>query len=583
MYDILISAGTVVDGTNAPAFVADVGISEGRIVAVGRDIGRDARQHIDADGALVTPGWVDVHTHYDGQATWDDAMAPSSMNGTTTVIMGNCGVGFAPVAPGTEQTLIELMEGVEDIPGAALVEGIPWGAWETFGEYLDHLQGRTYALDVGTQIPHGALRFYVMGERGVEGDATAADRQRQGELVAEAIDAGALGFTTSRTIGHRSLWGEPVPGTFAAHEELFAIADAMAALGKGVMEAIPASTIGPLDHLGGERSTLLEEVAMLSEFSKRSGRPVTFTLVSSSANPSEWQSILSYVDTANQDGASLYPQVPSRPVSVLTGLSSYHAFMRKPTYLEHLAHLPLDQRVREMRKPDVRTRLLSEQSVVPDAPGSMDNLYGFLTLTASKLIPLHNPVDYLQPQTPALGDQAIEEGRDVMEVVYDFLLLDNGSRFARVSAAEAADTRTIIREMLTHDATVSGLSDAGAHVTMICDGTMPTTALCDWARDLPTDEQIPLETVVHMHSMRNAELYGMVDRGSIAPGKRADINLIDLDNLQVAPPDPINDLPAGGTRLIQPVQGYVATICDGSVTRRFDEDTGERPGRLVRS
>lgn len=584
MHDVVVSGGLVIDGTGAKPFTADVAVTDGRVTAVGTDLG-EAKQVIDADGALVTPGWVDVHTHYDGQVTWDDEIAPSNMNGVTTVVTGNCGVGFAPVAPGAEQTLIELMEGVEDIPGSALATGIPWGEWESFGDYLDHLDTRSYSLDIGTQIAHGALRFYVMGERGRHDvDATHDEIATQARLVTEALRAGALGFTTSRTIGHRSLHGEAVPGTFAADEELLAIAVAMKELGQGVFEAIPAGVLGPLESMGGERSTLLEEVDLLRRFSVESNRPVTFTLLPSTALPSdEWVGALAAVEEANRNGAQLRPQVPSRPVSVVSGLSTYHAFMRKPFYLEHLAGLSLAKRVEQMRKPEVRRALMDQDSIAPAEPGSMENLYGLLTRAAGSMVAVDDPADYLDPAPVPFEAIAQERGCEAIDVLYDFLLEEDGTRFARLAPADPVGNRAALRTLMTHDASVFGLSDAGAHVTMICDGTMPTTMLMHWGRNCPDDLRIPLEVLVHKQSLRNAELYGLSDRGSVEPGKRADINVIDLDRLSVAPPVPHHDLPANGMRLIQPVQGYVASLCNGIVTRRNDEDTGARPGRLVRS
>ena len=581
MHDLLITGGLIVDGTGAEPVRADLAVADGVVTAIGSDLGGSKRT-IEADGALVTPGWVDVHTHYDGQVTWDDALDPSAMNGVTTVVTGNCGVGFAPVAPGCEQTLIELMEGVEDIPGSALAEGIPWGSWETFGEYLDHVGSRSYSLDVGTQIAHGALRFYVMGERGcTDADATSEEIETQVRLVGEAIEAGALGFTTSRTIGHRSLHGAPVPGTFAVDDELLAIASTMKQLDRGVFEAIPANTIGPLEHLGGERFTLLEEIDLFRRFSIESQRPVTFTLVPSLPAHKLSEALVA-IEAANRSGARLRPQVPSRPTSILTGLSSYHAFMRKPLYLDKLADLPLHERVEAMRKPEVRRLLMEQKSVVPDEPGSMENLYNLLTRAAKMTVPVDDPAEYIDPDVTPFGVVAAERECDPLDVLYDFLLEDGGTRFARLLEPDPTSTRSALRHMITHDDSVLGLSDAGAHVTMICDGTMPTTQLTYWVRDCPDEFRIPLETLVHKQTQRNAELYGLSDRGSLEPGKRADINIVDLDRLVARPPVPHHDLPAGGTRLIQPVEGYVATVCNGVVTRRHDADTGERPGRLIR-
>jgi N-acyl-D-amino-acid deacylase len=585
VFDIIIKNGTIVDGTGAPPVTGDVAITDGTIVEVGPSVSGSARRTIDADGALVTPGWVDVHTHYDGQVSWDTEIAPSSHNGVTTVVMGNCGVGFAPVAPGAERELIELMEGVEDIPGSALHEGMEWGEWESFPDYLDYLAGREYALDIGAQIAHGAVRFYAMGERGrVNEDATADDVAEMSRLVGEAIEAGAVGFSTSRTIGHRALWGEPVPGTFAADEELLAIAAEMGRVGKGVFEMIPAGTVGKLENLGGERTTQQAEHDLMRRFGEISGRPVTFTLVQSpDYEPDLWREILELTDHANAAGARLHPQVSSRPIGFLTGLSAYHAFMRKPTYLQRLADLPLAERARAMADPDIKAALLAESDIRPDAPGSMENVAGLFRRSAAVMYPLSDPVDYEPGLDDMLGAHARAEGRDPLEYLYDFLIADGGTRFASLSTVDVEARMNVLREMLEHPATVTGLSDAGAHVTLICDGTMPTTQLTYWARDRRKGEQLPLEFLVHKQTARNAALYGFDDRGTIAVGKRADVNVIDHDALTVAAPVAHHDLPAGGTRLMQPVSGYVATICNGTVTRDHDTDTGERPGRLVRS
>ena len=585
MLDYVIRGGTIVDGTGQPGIAGDVAVQDGRIVQVGGTITDAARETIDADGAVVTPGWVDVHTHYDGQVSWDEVMDPSAGNGATTIVMGNCGVGFAPVRAGQEKTLIELMEGVEDIPGTALHEGIEWGRWETFADYMDYIASRRYSLDIGTQIAHGAVRYYVMGERGVANDdATPDEVARQAALVAEAISAGALGFSTSRTIGHRSLWGAPVPGTFAPDEELLAIARAMGATGKGVFEMIPAGTVGKLEGLGGERTTPEAELALMERFSLAAGRPVTFTLVQSPDYPRDtWQRLLERTSAANAAGAQLFPQVSSRPIGLVTGLSGYHAFQRRPTYMG-LAHLPLAEQARQMASPEVRAAIMTEPDTPVAEPGSMANVYRLMQMAAPMIYPLSDPVDYEPEASACLGARAAATGRDILDVLYDFLLEDEGRAMGSLmGGADVHAAQEVVRQMLAHPATVTGLSDAGAHVTLICDGSMPTTQLTFWARDRRRGEQLPLEFLVHKQTARNAALYGLADRGTLAPGLRADINVIDLDTLSVGPPRAHQDLPAGGTRLMQPVVGYLATLVHGVATRRHDADTGERPGRLVRS
>ena len=585
MLDYVITGGTIVDGSGAPPTTGDVGVRDGVIVSVGEAITEAARETIDADGAIVTPGWVDVHTHYDGQVSWDDVMDPSAGNGATTIVMGNCGVGFAPVRPGGEQSLIELMEGVEDIPGTALHEGIEWGRWESFPEYMDYIGGRQYSLDIGAQVAHGAVRYYVMGERGSENeDATADDIATMAALVGEAVEAGAVGFSTSRTIGHRSLWGAPVPGTFAPVHELVAIAQAMGRTGKGVFEMIPAGTVGKLDGLGGERFTPHEEFALMEQVATQGGRPVTFTLVQSpDYDQNLWREILDMTAHANASGARMRPQVSSRPIGFVTGLSSYHAFQRRPTYMA-LARLPLSERVKEMAKAEVKAAILSEADVPVAEPGSMANLFRLFQMAAPMIYPLADPVDYEPTMDQMLGARMAATGREPLDVLYDFLLEGEGTAMgALMGSNDIAERQEVLREMLVHPDTVTGLSDAGAHVTLICDATMPTTQLTYWVRDRQRGERLPLEFIVAKQTANNARLYGFHDRGLLAPGKRADINVIDLERLTVAPPKAHHDLPAGGTRLIQPVHGYLATMVKGEVTRRHDADTGARPGTLVRS
>ena len=585
MFDCLITGGTLVDGTGKEGETGDVAIQDGIVVEVGGRISGSSKRVIDADGALVTPGWIDLHTHYDGQVSWDTEMAPSSHNGVTTIVMGNCGVGFAPVHDGQEKELIELMEGVEDIPGSALHEGMEWGKWSTFPEYLDYLSTREFSLDVGAQIAHGSLRYYAMGERGrLNEDATESDLALMAELVTEALDAGAVGFSTSRIIGHRSLWGEPVPGTFAPEEEVLAIAQAMKTSSKGVFQMIPAGTVGKMESLGGEKYTQQEEHALMARVSMASGRPVTFTLVQSpDYDPDTWREILSLTEDANSQGANIFPQVSSRPIGFLTGLSGYHAFMRRPTYLREVAHLPLDEKVKVMARPEIRQAILNEKDIPPEAPGSMENVYGLFNMAAPALYPLDDPVNYEPDLSECIGARARASDVEPIDYLYDFLLEDGGRRFASLSAIDLPARMDVLQEMLLHPSTVTGLSDAGAHVTLICDGTMPTTQLTYWTRDRAKGEKIPLEFIVRKQTALNAELYGFDDRGTLEVGKRADVNVIDLDNLQVSPPVPHNDLPKGGTRLMQPVTGYVNTLCNGVSTREFDEDTGSRPGRLARS
>ncbi len=585
MFDTIIRNGSIYDGLGGKPFIGDIAIKDGIIQEVGAKVSGSAAQEINAEGAIVTPGWVDVHTHYDGQVSWDSELAPSSHNGTTTVVMGNCGVGFAPVKPGEEQALIELMEGVEDIPGTALYEGIDWGQWESFPDYMDYIAGREYAIDVGAQIAHGAVRYYAMGERGrTNEDATEEEIAKIADLVEEAVDAGAVGFSTSRTIGHRALWGEPVPGTFAADEELLEIARRFKKLGKGVIEAIPAGAVGELAALGGEKSTPEAELELMRKCSVESGRPLTFTLVETrDYYPDLWRDMLARTAEANRAGAQLYPQVPSRIIGYLHGLSSYHAFMRNPTYLEKLAHLPLAERAKAMRDPEMKRVLLAEKPVPHEAPGSMENLAALFRVDAGILYPMANPINLEAEPEMSIGHLAEQAGQKPLEYLYDFTVKGDGSHFASFSRANLPESLDVVGELLRNPETVTGLSDAGAHVTLICDATMPTTQLSYWTRDRKKGEKLPIEFVVHKQTKRNADMYGFTDRGSLEVGKRADINVIDYEKLSAAPPVAHHDLPAGGTRIMQPVTGYKATFCNGVMIRENDNDTGARPGRLVRS
>jgi len=562
----------------------DLGISGGQIVSVGGRIDAPDAEVIDADGAVVAPGWVDVHTHFDGQVTWDDTLDPSFSNGATTLVMGNCGVGFAPCAKGEEQTLMDVMEGVEDIPGTALAEGVPWGAWESFPEYLDFIADRSYAVDLGTQIPHSALRLHVMGDRALRHeDATAADIAEMKRLAEEAARAGAMGFSTSRTIFHRSIDGEAIPGTYASSEELLAISAGAAAGGAAVLEAITSSSIGDMTFLGGERFKFEEELQLLESLSRATGLPVTFTTVQTPDHPEEWREILQFASDANARGARLHPQVASRPIGLLSGLSGYHGFMHRRSYLEELADLPLAERAARMRDPEVKRRVLADSDIEPKDAGSMAMLAQAFIATAEGLYMMPEGYDYEPDADSTLGARAAREGKPVEEVLYDYLTENEGRNFASLMGTNYPDGHLgAVREMLLHPATVTGLADGGAHVNLICDGSMPTTQLKHWCGGRKRGDGIPIEFIVEKQTRRNARLYGMQDRGTLEAGMRADINVIDLDSLAVGLPVSYNDLPAGGARLLQSITGYEATILNGIVTRRRDEDTGARPGRLVR-
>jgi len=582
--DLVIRGGTIVDGTGRAAQTGDVAIRGDRIAQVGGRIDAPGASVIDADGALVTPGWVDVHTHFDGQVAWDDALDPAFSNGVTSLIMGNCGVGFAPCRKGDEQALIDVMEGVEDIPGTALAEGIPWGAWESFSEYLDYVGDRSYAVDFGAQLPHSALRMQVMRDRAIRNeDATANDIAEMRRLAEEAASAGAVGFSTSRTIFHRSIDGTAIPGTYASDEELIEIAQGVAAGGGAVIEAISSSSIGDMTFLGGERFSTREEMALLATMSRTSGLPVTFTTVQTPDHPEEWREILQFAADEKTRGACLRPQVASRPVGLLTGLSGYHGFMQKKIYMDELVSLPLADRAKRMRDPEMKRRLLADADIVPESAGSMAALSLTFRANAAALYMMPDDYDYEPAPDLTLGARAAREGTSVEEIYYDYLTERDGTLFASLMGTNYPEGNLdAVREMLAHPETVTGLADGGAHVNLICDGTMPTTQLMHWGGGRKRGEGLPIEFIVEKQTRRNAELYGLHDRGSLEIGKRADINVIDQQGLSVSRPSSHADLPAGGARLLQPVTGYLATILAGIVTRRNDTDLGARPGRLFR-
>ncbi len=581
MYDYLIRNATIVDGTGAPAKNGDIAIADGRFVAVG-DVDGRARETIDADGAHATPGWIDVHTHYDGQVSWDDRLDPSFDHGVTSVVMGNCGVGFAPCPPGGEQRLIELMEGVEDIPGTALHEGIEWGRWNSFPEYIDYLETRAFTMDIGTQIPHSAVRNYVMGERALtHEDASEDDLQAICGIVAEGLRAGALGFSTSRTIGHRSVSGEPIPGTFAEKDELLAIGRTLKAAGRGVFQAVPAGVVG--DLAGPEKWTTEQEVELFAEVARESGRTCTFTLVQNGNRPDQWRNCLDIVERANASGLTLRPQVPGRPIGLVSSLRSYHMFQRRETYLR-LSHLPFAERLEQLRKPEIRAAILGDRDIPPDQPGAMANIYGLLAMAAPTMFPIGMPIDYEPDPSRNMGALAAEAGQDIAAYMYDYLTAGNGDAFAIVLGGHyGPGVFDVLEEMLRHPHTTIGLSDAGAHVNLIFDGVMPTYQLTHWARPRRGNPpRLPVELIVHKQTQRNAELFGLDDRGSIEAGKRADLNLFDLDALELGRLEVHEDLPAGGSRILQTARGYRNTFVAGVKTRENDCDTGARPGRVIR-
>ncbi|MXX80186.1 MAG: amidohydrolase family protein [Chloroflexi bacterium] len=566
MLDLVIRNGLVVDGTGAPARKADVAISDGVVAAVGEinDIGRE---EIDADGLLVTPGFVDIHTHFDGQITWDPLLTPSFWHGVTTVVFGNCGVGFAPAAPNRRDWLIGLMEGVEDIPGSALAEGIQWN-WESFPEYLDFLDTLPKAIDIGTQVPHGAVRAYVMGDRGARNeDANPEDIQEMAAIVKEGLEAGALGFSTSRTLAHRAIDGEPVPGTFAAEDELFGIGRALKEVGAGVYEVAPAGVTGD------DANAPELEIAWMRKLSAEIERPVSFAMVQFDNDPEAWRDALDRSLEALEDGAELYPQVAARGISLLLTLRGRHPFIHSPSYRE-LDDLDWAVRAEAMRDPQRKEQILAEVEA-PDAA------LGFIMW--HKLYPMSNPPNYEPTAEESVAARAEAAGQTPLEFAYDFLSHGDGENVLFAPLFNYAHNNLdATREMMLHPRVAMGLSDGGAHCGVICDAGMPTFMLTHWSRDRSRGETLPLEWVVKRMTYDTAQLYGLGDRGTLEVGKKGDVNVIDYDALQLEQPEAVHDLPSDAMRLIQKSRGYVATIVSGEVISRHGKETGARPGQLIR-
>ncbi len=572
MHDVVIRGGTIADGTGAPATTGDVAIEDGKIAALGRDVGA-AKRTIDADGLLVTPGWIDIHTHYDGQVTWDPDLQPSVWHGVSTLVMGNCGVGFAPATPDRHDWLIQLMEGVEDIPGNALAEGMPWG-WESFGEYLDVLATMPRTMDVGALVGHGAVRAYVMGERGAANEeATPEDVRQMAALVEQAIRDGALGFSTSRTEIHASVEGVPVPGTYADETELLAFAKAARAAG-GIMEMVPAG-------IAGEAEGLLGETRMMERLARESGCLLTFLLLQHRLDSTEWRKQLDICEAAQREGVRLVPQVAARPPAVLFSFQGDNPFEYLPSF-QPLKQLSFEQKIERLRDPELRATLLSEKD--PNTTG-MSLIYN-----SPEVWQCTNPMGDGLSYTPEAGGSVAEiaqrEGRDPREVAYDLMLENDGRTFLMYAVVNWADGNSdAMRDMIQSPASVLGLSDAGAHVRQVIDASMHTYMLTHWVRGFEEGHpyHLPLEFVVKRLSHDNAQLFGFQDRGVLRVGARADVNVIDYDNLQVNRPTVIHDLPAGMPRLMQTAEGYVHSIVAGETVQEGGKLTGARPGQVVRN
>jgi len=560
-YDLVIRGGLLIDGTGAPAREADVAIKDGRVAAVGK-INSHGREEIDARGQLVTPGFVDIHTHYDGQATWDSRMQPSSWHGVTTVVMGNCGVGFAPCKPDDHDRLVRLMEGVEDIPFPVLSQGLPWN-WESYPDYLDALSQRRFDVDIGSQLPHAALRVHVMGERGANREpASAADIAAMAAIARRAAEAGALGFTTSRTLNHRTSDGQPTPTLTAAEDELVGIAMGLKAAGRGVLQVVS-------DFADPEA-----EFAMLRRMVEQSGRPLSFSLLQSPVHPQAYKILLRALEDAVAAGLPMKAQVAARPVGVLLGFElTVNPFTLHPTYRD-MAKAPLAERVARLSDPKVRRALLAEEPVSQPR--------GLLANFANMHLMSGEP-DYEPTAETSIAAIAQARGVSAQELALDHMLSNGGRGMIYVPLLNYAEgSLDPAHAMLDHADTVPGLSDGGAHVGMICDGSFPTSMLTHWTRDRTRGPKLSLEHVIRMQTADTAAAVGLHDRGRLTPGMRADVNIIDYDGLRLHAPQVAYDLPAGGRRLIQRADGYVATIVAGEVTYRGGEPTDALPGRLLR-
>jgi N-acyl-D-aspartate/D-glutamate deacylase len=582
LHDLVIRNGKIVDGSGKKQFVGDVAIDNGKISLVG-SVKSSGKKEINAKNNLVTPGWVDIHTHYDGQVCWDPYLTPSSWHGVTTVVMGNCGVGFAPVKPGNENFLIQLMEGVEDIPGSALHEGIDWD-WETFPEFLDAIDKKEFVMDLGFMIAHGPVRSYVMGYERCQNQVDASEEEigKMSKLVTEAIDAGALGFSTSRTILHRDIYGKYVPGTEASSEEMRALAFAVDKAGEGTMEIVS-------DWLDEEI-----EMSWMKEYIKKSDCGFTFLQTSGDAV----KTIL-FCEEQFLKGKNVRPQFPGRNVGLMFGLeSSLHPFLQHPAYKE-IADLPLDQRYEIMKDPDFKTKLLNQE---PDVESELEKrladetnhktrdelledvkLATRLTSNFETQFILGTPPNYEPKKEDSIAAIALNKGVSELEVMYDEMMKNNGTNLIYACFTPYENYKLdFVEQAYGLKSSVAGGSDGGAHCGLICDASMPTTNLSHWARDRKAGKKLPLEMLIRKQTKDTAETYGMFDRGEIKPGMLADINIIDFEKLNVSHPKMIHDLPLGGRRLVQDATGYVATIKSGKVVSENGKATGSLPGQLIR-
>ena len=559
---LVIRNGIIVDGTGSDPYEADLAVIDGKIAAIGGSIAKGSEE-IDARGKLVTPGFVDVHTHYDAQATWSERLSPSSWNGATTVLFGNCGVGFAPCHEDQHDTLINLMEGVEDIPEVVLSEGLPWN-WHSFPDFLDAIAARRYDADVAAQVPHAALRVYVMGQRGADREpATEQDRRRMAELTAEGLRAGALGFSTSRTLNHRSADGKHIPTLRAEEAELTAIAHAMRETGAGWLQIVSDFK----DQRG--------EIGLFRRLAKESGRPVTISLLQSDARPEGWRELMAEIDEANAEGLRITAQVRSRPTSVLLGLElSQNAFSGRPSY-KRIAHLSFAERLALLRQPELRARILAEEFEGSRCGQMIDRW--------DRLYPFGDPPDYEPKASDSIASRAARQGRPPAELAYDLMIEGDGKGMLYLPVTNfAAGNLDVVRDMIDAPNSLIGLGDGGAHVGVMCDATSTIYLLTHWTRDRARGALFPVSWAIKRLAADNAQAIGLGDRGLLRVGMKADINILDYDNLRLRRPEIVYDLPAGGKRLIQRTDGFDATIVSGAVVYRHGEATGALPGRLIR-
>jgi N-acyl-D-aspartate/D-glutamate deacylase len=565
-FDLVLRGGTIVDGSGGAPFTADVAVKDGRIVAVGTVAGSGAEE-IDAAGRIVAPGFVDIHTHYDGQITWENRLAPSSDHGVTTVVMGNCGVGFAPVRPGDHELVVKLMEGVEDIPDVVMTTGVPWN-WETFPDYLDALDERTSDIDFAAQLPHSPLRVYVMGERGANLEPpTDADLAEMRRLTTEAVNAGALGVSTSRNFGHRFKDGRLAPSVPTEDAEILTLAEGLRDAGAGVFQLLPNYDMAPDERFG-----LVERIA------RTSGRPVSFTFMQNPAEGEAWRKTITALDRTNAEGLQIRGQVMGRPAGTMLGLElSLHPFSLHPSF-RALADLPLAEKVAAMRDPAMRRRLLAEK------PADPNPFFLFIIGETEMLFPLGDPPNYHPAPEDSVGAIAKRTGRDVMDVIYDALLRRDGHEilYRPLGNTNGHRFQSSGRNLIPHEHTVIALGDGGAHYSMICDAAYTTYFLTYWTRDAEADRKFELPAAIRKLAHDPAVAVGLRDRGLVKPGYKADLNVIDMERLHLHAPFPTYDLPAGGRRLTQKADGYVATIVSGTVTYREGQPTGALPGRLVR-